>query len=75
MIQLGGDYLNWNLDELSKELEIPEIHIPMLRMNYQSQTAQHLKQPSPGRQSKKTTTMSSLFARKERDQKNNCQFC
>ena len=79
MIRFGGDYLNWNLDELlkalAKELEIREIHTPMLRMNYQPQTAQNQQRPSSGRQSEKTATTSALFAGKERDQKNICQFC
>eukprot|EP00794_Sanderia_malayensis_P004910 gene4910-biopygen3985 len=74
MIRFGGDYLNWNLDELlkalAKELEIREIHVP-LKMNGQQQlTSQNNQRP---RQNENMGTTSALFMGKQ--EKKRCPFC
>ena len=75
MIRDGGDYLDWNLQDLlkalAKEVEIREINVPM----QQQQQQRFEKRPTSSRHSEKVGTASALFAGKQTDRKKNCQFC
>ena len=56
MIRFGGDYLDWNLEELLKafarEVEIREINVPM--QNQQQHQQRINRRPSPSKQSEKS---------------------
>ena len=78
MIRFGGDYLDWNLEELLKafarEVEIREINVPM--QNQQQQQQQRIdRRPSHSKQGEKIGTASALFTGRQSDRKKNCPFC
>ena len=77
MIRFGGDYLDWNLEELLKafarEVEIREINVPM--QNQQQQQQRIDRRPSHSKQGEKIGTASALFTGRQSDRKKNCPFC